>query len=389
MGKKRANGEGSIFKRKDGRWQATYSLGYDAKGKMQKKVLYGKTQKEAKEKLEEFKKKYLLQHINVDDKITVQDWFYTFMYDYKQRDLKPSSFARYEGIYRMYIKDTELGLTKLSKLNLTILQRYYNSLIESGIPSSRLKSINTHLRPCLEEATRQDYILKNFAKLVNIPKHSKEKKLEILTVDQQNRFVEFIKGHILEGVLLMALTTGLRQGELLGLHWSDIDFENSTVTVQRSLKRVPIIDRDGNKVYEVREQAPKTNNAYRVVPIPPNTLSLLKKIKIKQNEDKLKAGGYYIDNEYVFCDALGVNIDSKRPNRNLKSVLKKLDIEPIKFHGLRKTYCTRLIESGVDIKTVSELMGHANITITLEIYNQVTQDKKDEAAKKISEIFAQ
>lgn len=388
MAKKRANGEGSIFQRKDGRWCATFSLGYDSNGKMNKKTLYGKTQKEVREKLEKFKNQYKLQNGNIDEKTTVEEWFYTFIYDYRQREIKESSFARYEGIYRLYIKGTDLGMTKLCKLNLTVLQRYYNNLMSDGKPASTIKSINTHLKPCLEEAFRQELIAKNYAKLVNIPKSKKDKKLEILTIDQQNKFIDALKGHKFEMLFLTALSTGLREGELLGLHWDDIDFDNSKLTVSRTLKRVPIIDRDGNKKYEVREMPPKTENSYRTVPIPSDILFKLKKYKIAQKENMLKHRDVYYNGDYVFCDELGLTLDAKRPNRNLKSILNKLDIEPIKFHGLRKTYCTRLIEDGIDIKTVSEFMGHSNTNITLEIYNQVTQDKKDEAAKNINKIFS-
>ena len=267
MSRKRANGEGSIFQRSDGRWCATFSLGYNAEGKMEKKTLYGKTQKEAREKLERFKNEYNLNHGTIDDKTTVQDWFYTFMYDYKQKKVKPSTFARYEGIYRLYIKNTTLGKTTLKKLNLTIIQRYYNNLIDDDKNSTLIKTINSYLKPCLEEAFKQDYIPKNYAKLIDFPKTHTENKLEILTVKQQEQFIDAIKGHALEILFLTALGTGLREGELLGLHWDDIDFDKSIVSVKRSLKRVPDIDRDGNKIYKTIEQEPKTVNAYRDVPI--------------------------------------------------------------------------------------------------------------------------
>lgn len=114
----------------------------------------------------------------------------------------------------------------------------------------------------------------------------------------------------------------------------------------------------------------------------------LKELKKLQNQNKLKSGGSYIDNDYVFCNELGVPIDDKKPRRNLTSILKNLNIEPIKFHGLRKTYATRLFENDVPPKTVQELLGHSSIEITMDIYTQVMDYKKVEAVEKLDSIFA-
>ena len=362
MAIKRANGEGSIGKYKDG-WRSRIMIGYNDKGKPIRKEFYGKTQKEVKDKLENFKKQYLMQNIQIDERLTVQEWFYTFIFEYKHNKIKPSSFERYEGIYRNYILDSSLGTTKLNKLNVTIIQKYYNTLLKNNVSASTIKSINQHLKPCLEEATKQDFINKNFAKLVELPKTEKSEKLEILTLEQQAQFIQAIKGHQLEMLFVMALGTGLRLGELLGLKWQDIDFTNSNLEVKRSLKRVSFISKDLSKKYEVIEQEPKTKNSKRTVPIPQNILNQLKNHKREQNKTILKYRDTYNNSDYVFCNELGYPIDSKKPTRNLKSILTKLNIEPIKFHGLRKTYATRLFENNIPPKTVQALMGHSDISI--------------------------
>lgn len=386
MSNKRANGEGSIGKYKDG-WRSRIMIGYNENGKPIRKEFYGKTQKEVKEKLENFKKQYLMKNIQIDENLTVQEWFYTFIFEYKHNKIKPSSFERYEGIYRNYILDSSLGTTKLNKLNVTIIQKYYNTLLKNNVSASTIKSINQHLKPCLEEATRQDFINKNFAKLIELPKTEKIEKLEILTPEQQAQFIKAIKGHDLEMLFIMALGTGLRLGELLGLKWQDIDFTNSSLEVKRSLKRVSFIDKDLTKSYHVIEQEPKTKNSKRVVPIPKNILNQLKEYKKEQNKTILKYGDVYNNSDYVFCNELGFPIDSKKPARNLKSILTKLNIEPIKFHGLRKTYATRLFENEVPPKTVQMLMGHSDISITMNIYTQVIEEVKIEAVEKLNNIF--
>ncbi|CEK34611.1 phage integrase,Integrase,site-specific tyrosine recombinase XerC,Site-specific recombinase XerD,tyrosine recombinase XerD,Phage integrase family [[Clostridium] sordellii] len=387
MANKRANGEGSIGKYKDG-WRSRIMIGYDENGKPIRKEFYGKTQKEAKEKLENFKKQYLMKNIEIDNTTTLEQWFYTYMFEYKKNKIKPSSFERYEGIYRNYILGTNLGKTKLFKLNVTIIQKYYNTLLNNNVPPATIKAINQHLKPCLGEAEKQDYIQKNYAKLIELPKIKKEDTVEILTIEHQKQFLKAIEGHKLQVLFLIALGTGLRLGEILGLKWGDIDFDNCNLSVNRSLKRVCFIDENLNKEYKVIEQEPKTINSYRTVPIPSDVLVKLKEHKINQNKEILKAGSLYNNHNYVFCNELGYPLDSKRPTRNLQSILKKLGIKPIKFHGLRHTYATRLFEANVPPKTVQMLMGHSDITITLNIYTKVMDEVKVEAVDKINNIFA-
>lgn len=389
MANKRANGEGSINKYivngvQKG-WRASISAGRDDNGKLIRKQFYGKTQKEVKEKLEDFKKQLSLGALPTDDKITLEQWYYTWLFDYRIKDLKPKSFEKYEGIYRNYIKDTSLGRIKLKDLRATHIQQYYNKLTDiNGKPASTIRGLNTRLKPCLSEAEKQGYIQKNYCKMVTLPKDNSTKEIKVLTSEQQNRFITAIKGHNLEVLFLVALGTGLRIGELLGLKWSDIDFTTNNLTVNRTITRAknPITGK-----YEILEQLPKTKNSLRTVPIPTNIISRLKDHRLEQNKHRLKLGEAYFNNDYVFANDLGYVLDDKRPGRNLNSILKKLGIEPMKFHALRHTYATRLFEANVPPKTVQVLMGHSDISITLDIYTHVMEDTKLEAVEKLNNIF--
>lgn len=392
MANKRANGEGSISKYivngVNKGWRASISVGSDENGKYIRKQFYGKTQKEVKEKLEEFKKQMSLGALPSDDKLTLEHWYYTWLFDYRIKDLKPKSFEKYEGIYRNYIKGSTIGKIKLKDLRATHLQKHYNELLDIyNKPVSTVKSLNTRLKPCLAEAERQGYIQKNYCKMVTLPKDNTTKEIKVLSSDQQKLFIEAIKGHNLEVLFLVALSTGLRLGEILGLKWSDIDFNTGTLTVNRTLQRVTQIDRNGNRESKVIEQLPKTKNSIRSIPIPKNILIKLKDHRLEQNKNRLKLGDLYSNNDYVFCDKLGYPIDDKKPARNLKTILTKLGIEPIKFHGLRHTYATRLFEANVPPKTVQVLMGHYDISITLDIYTHVMEGTKLEAVEKLNEIF--
>ena len=384
---KRGNGEGSIGKYKNG-WRSRIMIGYNEDGKPIRKEFFGKTRKEVQNKLDEYKNQLNNGIISADDKITLSEWYYTWLWDFRKKDLKPKSFQRYECIYRNYVDNTELGKIKLVDLRALHLQKYYNKLMEvNNKPASTIKSINTKLKTCLTEAEKQGYIQKNWCKLVTLPKDNNVKEINILTQEEQNRFIKAIENHPLEVLFLLDLGTGLRLGELLGLKWSDINFKEENLKVNRTIQRITEIDKSGNRTSKIIEQTPKTKNAIRTIPIPHDIFLKLKVHRKKQLEEKLLAGELYYDNDYVFCNELGYPMDDKNPGRNLKSILKKLDIEPIKFHALRHTYATRLFEANVNPKTVQVLMGHYDISMTMDIYTHVMENQKIEAVEELNKIF--
>ena len=388
---KRANGEGSIaFYSSRNCYRGQLTIGVDENGKPKRKSFYGKTKKEVKEKMETYK---LLNPINkaAINEYTVATWFNYWLWNIKKRDIKPKTFERYECIYRNYIKGSEIANIPLYKFKLNNLQAYYNRLSDNGKSPSIIKTINEKLKSSMIDAEKNGYIEKNYCQLVNLPKEKmKEKKIEVFSVDQQNDFLEIIKGHEFEILFLLALGTGLRRGELLALRWSDIDFENKTINVDSNIQQAYIFEDEETKRLEKIEQEPKTINSFRTVPIPSKVLDKLQEHKQKQEQYKLTFQERYIDNDFVICDKYGKALDVKRPTRMFYSIQKKMGIpedEKIKFHGLRKTYATRLFEKEVPPKTVQMLLGHSEISITLDIYTQVMENKKVEAIEKIDDIF--
>ena len=391
MAKRRSNGEGSIVKNmRNGiqiGWRASITIGTDDKGKLIRKQFTGKTQQDVKYKLQEYKKQMLMGVLN-EDKLTVSDWFYSWLFDYRKQDLKPKSFQRYHGIYKNYIENTDFGNIKLNDLRTTHLQRHYKKLLDNGVTPTTIRQINTNLKTCLNEAERQGYIQKNWCKLVTLPKKEDNKEVKVLTKQEQEKFLEAIKGHELELLYIVALGTGLRIGEILGLKWSDIDFKNNELHVNRSLQKAAIYEDDKIVRYEVQETTPKTKNSLRTIPVPQNIIKKLIAHKKEQNELILLLQEEYDNKNYVFCNKLGKPIEDKRPGRNLKTILTSISIEPIKFHALRHTYATRLFEAGIPPKTVQHLMGHSDIENTMNIYTHVMKEQKLEAIEKINNIFA-
>lgn len=385
MAKKKDNGEGSISKYKGG-YRASIRLGRDAQGKQVRKEFYGKTKKEVKDKLTEFKKEYLKGNIDVSNNFTVAEWYITWLEEYQKKNVKPRTYLRYEGLYRNYIKGSSLAKVKLTNLKVTHLRKYYNQLIEAGASNSVINTLNAKLKTCLAEAERQELISKNPAKIITLKSDDHKREVQILSVEDQARFLEYLEvnNHKHKMLFTLALASGLRLGELLGLKWEDINFEKGELSVKRSLQK---IKNNEGKWVQV-EQTPKTVNSIRVVPIPANVLKELKQHKIEQNKTILLVGDAYTNNNYVFCNDLGAPLDDKTPGRNMTTILKHLDIEYIKFHALRHTFITRMFEAGVDAKTIAELVGHSDVSTTLNIYTHVSTNEKVKAISKIDNIFA-
>ncbi|EPY2302241.1 integrase [Clostridium sporogenes] len=389
MAKKRTkgNGEGTIYKyEKNGKtyWRGILTIGHDKDGKLIRKSFSGSKKNEVDAKMTAYKAKNNAGLLPSDDKITLQQWFYTWLFDFRVNDLKPSSFERYEGIYRNYINGSPIGKKKLSDLRAADIQNYYNTLLEEKTPNT-IKTLNRTLKTCLNEALKQGYIPKNYCTIIKLPRTENKNEIIVFTVEEQKKLLAFLEGHKLKMLITMALGTGLRQGELLALKWTDIDFENNTVSVSKSIKIVAFISKDGNRETKTIEQTPKTKNSVRIIPIPDNIVSELK--NYKEVQDQLKNNELYYDDNIVFADDIGHHLDTRYLLKRYTKILKDTKIPYKKFHTLRHTYATRLFELGVPIKTVQTLMGHSDIKTTMNIYTHVMPEEKNKAIYKLNKLF--
>lgn len=373
-------------------YRITASVGRDSNGKLIRKEFYGKSKTEAKDKRDEYLNG-IKQGLNINYKDAILgETMHSWLFDIVRVKVKPSSFEKYEGIYRNYILNSEIYGLRVCDTKTIQIQRYYNKLYESGKSSSVIANLNKLMRAFFNFAINEGYILKNpcSKKKITIPKDKdkiEDKKVEIFSDEEIQVLKKALEGNKLKCLILMALGTGMRQGELLALKWDDIDFDNCEVRVNKSIKNVKLISADGTSKRKIIEQPPKTQASNRIVPFPSNLIHILEEYKPLQEKQKKAAGSSYNDSKLVFATEIGNPIIATNLLRNYSSLLKKAGIKYKKFHALRHTYATKLFEKGVPLKTVSELLGHSNISVTANIYTHVMPKDKISAVEKLNDLF--
>ena len=383
MPKRRANGEGNIRKRKDGRWEGRYTAGYDPEtGKRIIKNVLGKTQAEVKEKL----KKAIKANVGIDygrsRNYTVGSWLEVWMENYAKVKLRPSTFKTSQGFLKNHIKP-QIGSIPLDKLTTIHIQRFYNNLQKSGrvqrknFPELKDKSlsprvvrgVHTLLRNCLEQAVAERLILSNPAQGCKLPQLEK-KEMKILPQEKIGMYLAEAERRGLLAAFYLELTTGLRRGELLALQWADLDTESKTLSVTKQVNRI-----NGELVVS----PPKTRNSVRTLAVPQQAVDLL----ITEHKKHSR-------NPYLFpSPKTGTMYDPDAFRRTHDKILKAIGAERIRFHDLRHTFATLSLKSGVDVKTLSGALGHYSAGFTLNTYTHATAQMKQDAADAIGGVISQ
>ena len=384
---KKSNGEGSINRYKNG-WRATITIGRNSEGKLIRKQFYGKTKIEALDKMNKYKEDSKRGLIIKEDKITFQQWYKIWLFEFKINEIKPATISRYDVIFRNYIKDTIIGVMKLKDINTINLQNYYNDLIKQGKSEKCLKYLHKAIKPAIKYAKKLHYVSYDFTEDITLPKiKDKNNKIKAFTKEEQKKFLEVIQNHKYRMLFTLALGTGLRMGEITALKWQDINFKQGTLNVVRAVSDTYIPNRLGLNISKDRITAPKTETSIRIITIPDIILKELQEYKKEQDIHKEKYKEIYDDKDYVFADSIGNYILPNTLRKSFSKVLKDNNIRHISFHGLRHTYATRLFEKGVSLKIIQKLLGHSSLEITADIYTHIIEGEKISAVQKLNDLF--
>ncbi len=382
---KRGNGEGSVCRRPDGRWQGSITIGRDDRGRLIRKYFYGKTRKETSEKLnrviEELRDN---RFINKSDNPTVEQWCHEWLWSYKRNSVKQKTFDQYETILRTHIIP-DIGDIRLADLKTMHIQRIINKMYDSGLSHRTIEVMKIVMHAALKQAQRNKLVGENVCENVVLPR-KQPKRIRVLNEDEQTKLIAALKDNYIGRGLLFALYTGMRRGEVLALKWSDYDKNEKTISITKALSRVRTYNKNGNKTM-LTVTTPKTDTSIRTVPLIDKAVELLAEHKRKQERYMELVGDYYTDNDLIFSSSRGDYLDPGNFNRKLNKTVKKIGIPRISPHVLRHSFATRGLEAEVSLKAMQELLGHSSITVTGDIYTHILKEQKRKEISKLNDVF--
>lgn len=374
---KRANGEGSIYERSDGRWAGaiTYT---DKTGATKRHTAYGRTQREVRAKLKDARQRLDAGAPVRDAKTTLADyvdhWTKTTL---AASDRKESTKVLYAGLAKTHLKPAPLGTTPLDRLRASDVEAFVHAKRQEGKASSTVRQVYTVLRAVLDTAVRDELMARNPAAAVKRPAVER-KEARYLTPDEVRALVGGIKDDRLRALYLLLLGTGLRRGEALALGWDDVDLDAGHLRVRGTLSRV-------GKALTVTE--PKTDKSRRAVPLPAAVVTELRAHRVRQVGERLRAGSEWTEQGLVFCTHFGGLLDPRNALRSLYAVAERAGLPAVGLHTLRHSAASALIAAGVHMKVVQELLGHSSYAITADVYAHVAVSQQRDAADKLAEAF--
>ena len=358
----------NIYKRKDGRWEARMIKGCNEQGKRTYAYFYGKTYKEAKEKMfadsnKESKKTMLFETL-------LDMWL-----DNSKVKLKESSYVKYHNLIHNHIKPL-LGKHLISKIDNKILNNFIADKLEKRLSENTLKDIFIIIKAVLHYA-KAESILPDININVTLPKES-QKDMRVLSIDEQTALEAYLCDDMDESKLgiLLCLYTGVRVGEVCSLVWNDISFEENTLTIRRTIQRIQTLESDCLKKTKIIITDPKSNFSKRIIPLPECIIDKLQRF--------CPANPY--SDIYVLTGESDKYIEPRTYQYRFKSYLSKCKIKDANFHSLRHTFATRCISLSFDIKSLSEILGHANVNITLNKYVHPSLDMKRDNMNKLTNL---
>lgn len=339
--------------------------------------VYADTITETKKKMTELK--YKLEHgVFVEkEKLTLSDWHRTWMEEYKKNRVKIGTYNNYQKYYESIIRD-RLGKKYITEIRGEHIQKLYNDLVKEGYALSSIKIVSAVLNGCFQQALRNGLIERNPVKLAELPRQTEKRVKQAMTKEQQALFMEYAKESYLYNFFAVMLRTGMRNGEMRGLKYTDIDRKNNVIHVQRTLK---YIEGQG-----YMEDTPKTRTSKRDIPLTAATLQLL--------DDQRKYWGFKVEkiDRYLFCNEKGEPLSRDRVQAEIDRIIKRIraaghEFDRITPHIFRHTFATRAIEAGMQPQVLKTILGHSSLAMTMDLYSHVLPDTKAEEMEKIANIF--
>jgi integrase len=375
MGKRRGHGEGSIYQLPDGRWRGAVDLGW-LNGKRRRKYVTRKTRADAAKALRELTTLAETGRLSTDRVPTVAQWMEIYFVEVAAAKVRPSTLHRYREEVEHHIAPA-LGRIRLDNLTPAHVTAFYRDRL-TVLSAGSVRRLHANLRHALNVAVRWQLIHTNPVSLVDPPPlpHSEVKPY---SVDEARAFLAAVRGMRLEARWVLAIALGLRQGEVLGLHWQDVDLERGTLRVAGQLRR----DADTGRLERVDT---KTARSRRTLPLPHSVLDALRRHQQRQAAERLNADSW-ADPALVFATGNGTPIHPRNDYRSFRELIRQAGLRQIRIHDLRHTAASVLLAQGVPARVVMEILGHSQISVTLNTYGHVAPEVSREAADRVDQAL--
>lgn len=356
--KKKGNGEGHIRKRPDGRWEARLTFtAYN--GKPKRKSFYGETKKEVLDRMTDYRYT-LIRKQNVNDhKMLLITWLQIWL-NSRRNELRDTTLANYSILIHKHLR--ELGTIPLQEVQTFQIQELFMRLKTSGLSDRTVKLLHQILSMAYKKVRIEKLIDYYPTEAVLLPRLDNPKEKQVLEPNEVQQLLDSIVGHKFEAAVVLALMTGMRIGEILALSWSDYDSESATIKVHKTLQNIyfkDINDPDKTESYMKIQDQTKTRVGNRIIVIPPYAVEALeRRLQIQQTEID-NAGKLYQHHDLIFSSEIGTPIDTSNFRRTFKKMLKTASIKSIRVHDMRHTFTSVLADTGVNMKTLQDTLGHS------------------------------
>lgn len=372
MHRRRGNNDGSIGHRPDGRWEARLSLSNG-----QRKSFYGATRRAVQVRLTAALAELAKGRRPVaNERLTLGAFLESWLRDKVAPTVRPATARGYESKLRIHIIPS-LGRTPLAKLTPQQIHAFLREKQKSGLSPQTVSHLRAILRAALNDAVAWEQASRNVAALVDGP-HVPQAIVDVMTPEEARAFLDSTREHRLSALFSVALAIGLRQGEALGLRWTDIDLDNGVLTVNAALQRV---------AGAFRLVEPKTRHSRRSIALPAVALTALRAHRARQLEERLAAGPLWEDWGLVFTSATGHPLHGPNVTIAFQQLLKRAGLRRMTFHSLRHCCASLLLAQGLSPRLVMELLGHSNIALTMNTYSHVLGALQREAAVQMDVIL--
>ncbi len=373
---RRANGEGSIFRRKDGTWSAELSY-RDDYGTLKRRTVYGKTQAEVRAKFRDARERIEAGAPVRDTSMTVAAWLEDWITkSLAASDRKQATKDLYATLARTHLVPT-IGTIPLGRLRPSDVEALVVTKRDAGLSGSTIRTIYTVLRSALDIAARDGLIRSNPAAAVRRP-GVERKDAPHLTAERAQALLEAIRGDRLESLFRVMLATGLRRGEALALHWSDVDLDAGLLRVRWTLSRTS----QGLQLDE-----PKTDKSRRTVPLPRSAVETLQAHRTRRLEEQQAAAGAWQEHGLVFTTEIGTPLEPRNVLRRFEVLAERVGLRGVTLHTLRHSAASFLLAAGTHTKVVQEHLGHSSYAITADIYSHVGPAQQREAADRLDQAL--